>query len=112
MQQSIKIMNIYRKKQKLEVLRFFYNIILNRNNYIYLFILIKKLLEFLTKFQKKFGKIYKKLNDLDEEKNLINAYEIIPVINKAKKEYEEDKAIITKFKCLENMGNFLSVIIY
>ena len=69
----------------------------------------KKLLDFLSKFQKKFGKIYKKLNEMEDEKNLLNAYEIIPVINKAKKGYEEDKAIITKFKCLANMGNFLSV---
>jgi len=67
------------------------------------------LLEFLTKFQKKFGRIYKKLNEIDDEKNLINASDIIPLINKAKKEFEEDKAIITKFKCLENMGRFLSV---
>lgn len=70
----------------------------------------KKLLEFLTRFQKKFGKIYKKLSNIEDEKNIVNAYEIIPIINKARSEFEEDKAVITKFHCLINMGRFLSVI--
>lgn len=72
---------------------------------------VKKLLEFLTKFQKKFGKIYKRLNNIDDERNLANAFEIIPVINKAQNEFEEEKAVITKFKCLTNMGKFLSVLL-
>lgn len=46
---------------------------------------------------------------MDDERNLTNAYDIIPVINKAQNEFEEDKSVITKFKCLINMGRFLTV---
>ena len=61
------------------------------------------------RFQKKFGLIYKNLNQLDSESSLLNAHNMIPVIKKAKKEFMEDKNLITKFVCLKNMDMFLDV---
>lgn len=83
------IMAILRKKQQLE-----------------------KLLEFLNKFQKKFGSIYKKLNQIEENGSNINFHELIPIINKAKNEFNEEKTLITKFVCLQNMDNFLTVLYF
>lgn len=69
----------------------------------------QKLLEFLIKFQKKFGVIYKKLNQIDEENGSLMAYELIPTIGKARAEFQEDKFLINKFTCLRNMDQYLTV---
>ena len=42
------------------------------------------------------------LGDISAQRYLTKAYEIVPIIKRAKVEFEKDSALINRFECLRN----------
>lgn len=66
----------------------------------------KKAYEFLLKFREDFGGIYKVINALDND-DFTHAHEIIPIIKRAKSEFDKNTALAEQFECLKNSHEYL-----
>jgi hypothetical protein len=60
----------------------------------------------LVKFREDFGGIYKVINALDNDE-FTHAFEIIPIIKRAKSEFEKNTEMAGKFECLKNSQGYL-----
>eukprot|EP00330_Aristerostoma_sp_ATCC50986_P001466 CAMPEP_0114584152 /NCGR_PEP_ID=MMETSP0125-20121206/7873_1 /TAXON_ID=485358 ORGANISM="Aristerostoma sp., Strain ATCC 50986" /NCGR_SAMPLE_ID=MMETSP0125 /ASSEMBLY_ACC=CAM_ASM_000245 /LENGTH=104 /DNA_ID=CAMNT_0001778299 /DNA_START=479 /DNA_END=790 /DNA_ORIENTATION=+ len=65
-----------------------------------------KALEFLVKFRQDFGGIYKVINALDGD-DFTHAYEIIPIIKRAKSEFDRNNEVAENYECLRNANSYL-----
>lgn len=60
----------------------------------------------MLKFREDFGGIYKVINALDND-DFSHAYEIIPIIKRAKSEFDKNTNLAEQFECLKNSHQYL-----